>query len=1140
MCCGSIVKGAAFAGLILALSLLGAVPAATQEATGTLRGTVQDPSGAVVPGAVVTLTNSQTNISRQTTAGGDGNYTFLLVPIGTYNVAAEAKGFRKSVQRGIVLDINQNARQDIVLEVGVATETVEISASVSQVDTVTATLGKVETERRILDLPLVGRDTLQLGLLQAGVFALDPDDGSGNPFSVSGQRSESMTFLLDGADNNDFLGNNIVISPNPDAVEEFKIITNNYEAEYGRTSGGVINQVIKSGTNGLHGSGFEFLRNDALNARDFFIPDVTPFKRNVFGGTIGGPIKHDKTFFFASYQGTRRREGQVAPVLTTLTQPERGGDFSDLLASGIQLVNPVTGQNYLNNQVPVNPISANYIAKYAPLPNYGTNGFVSAPEGRIRDDQMIYRVDHNFSENNTLSAVYLFEDIGDFFPFQILKGVGTATGGDVPVGSAFTDAKRWQTGSITWTHTFGPTMINEARFAANRVADFTAVPIDHTTPQQLGTTNVHPDDPAGVAPPTITVNGAFNLGPNPQGPTKTHDVTFQGQDTVSWQRGNHAFKFGGDVRRVRNNFDYDYYTNGSYDFGGYTNFTGYALADFVGGFTDEYYQASNAIYGIRQSSLYFFGQDSWKVTRRLSLNLGLRYEYNTPQSDPHKQILGFFPGHQSTVFPQAPPGILYPGDPGTPGPGLVYSDRTNFAPRFGFAWDMLGNSRLVMRGGFGIFYDIEDGGLNLQFGGEPPYGDISNLFPVASSFAGVNYMADPFTPLGYANPYPFAASGLLGQFVTPKISYAYVVDPHFRTPYAENFNYGFQYQLTHNTLLEAVYVGSLGRKLIRTTDLNFRNPALLGAYNAAGINLDCARPLSGCYGTSDPNAAPTQATGQLYTNLTNGVSASHELQVTLDKRMSHGFGTRVAYTLAKTTDLTSGFRSRSSNYTDPLNYGLDHALADFDATHRLVISGIWELPFDRHLQSRRFLAKLAGGWEFTPIVTFQSGNPFTLYSALDSSLQSSGLDRPDVFGPAPVFSNPRQNRTFTPTSSGPGSCLAASNSNGTTTGNFYFDPSNLDCTTVPTLTYGTLGRNALRGPGINNWDLSLLKETKITERQRFEFRAEFYNAFNHAQFSNPDHNAVSSTFAQVTSTRGHDSDTASGARIIQFGIKYYF
>ena len=995
------LKGAVSAGLMLVVSLLAAVPTPAQEATATLRGTVKDPSGGVIAGAAITLTNSQTGVSRQTQAGADGNYTFLLVPIGTYSVAAEAPGFRKSVQTGIVLDINQNVRQDAVLEMGVATQVVEVSANTYQVDTVGSTLGKVETERRILDLPLVGRDTLQLGLLQAGVFAPDPDDGSGNPFSVSGQRSESMTFLLDGADNNDFLGNNIVISPNPDAVQEFKIVTNNYEAEYGRTSGGVINQVIKSGTNGLRGSGFEFLRNDALNARDFFIPDVTPFKRNVFGGTIGGPIKRDKTFFFASYQGTRRREGQVAPVLTTLTPPERTGDFSDLLASGIQLVDPVSGLPYPNNQVPVNPISANYIAKYAPLPNYGANGFVSAPVGSVRDDQMIYRVDHNFSERNTLSGVYLLEDIGDFFPFQILKGVGTATGGDVPVGSGFTDAERWQTGSITWTHTFGPAMINEARFAANRVADFTAVPVDHTTPQSLGTTNINPDDPSGVAPPTVTINGSFNLGPNPQGPTKTHDVTFQGQDTVSWQRGNHAFKFGADVRRIRNNFDYDYYTNGSYDFGGLTNFTGYSLADFVGGFTDQYYQASNAIYGIRQSSLYFFGQDSWKVSRRWALNLGLRYEYNTPQSDPHKQILGFFPGHQSTVFPQASPGILYPGDPGTPGPGLVYPSRNNFAPRVGFAWDMLGNSRLVMRGGFGIFYDIEDGGLNLQFGGEPPYGDITNIYTVASNFVGVNFMADPFTPLGMVNPYPFASSGRLGTFLNPAISYAYVAYPRFQTPYSENFNYGFQAQLTQNTLLEAVYVGSLGRKLISTTDLNFRNPALLGAYNTAGINLDCARPLSGCYGTNDPNATPTQATGPLYSNLSNGVSASHELQVTLDKRLSHGFETRVAYTLAKTTDLTSGFRARSSTFTDPLNYEFDHGLADFDATHRLVISGIWELPFDRPFASHRLLQKLASGWEFTPIVVFQSGNPFTLFSGLDSSLQSSGLDRPTCPAPSP-------------------------------------------------------------------------------------------------------------------------------------------
>lgn len=1142
-------RAAALSGLIFFLTFVLAVPSAVaQEATATIRGTIKDPSGALVAGATVTLANTKTGISRQTSTGGDGNYLFTLVGIGSYSLSAAASGFRKFVQNGIVLEINQNARQDVTLQVGATTQVVEVSGNVSQVDTVSATLGKVETERRILDLPLVGRDTLQLGLLQAGVFAPDPDDGSGNPYSVSGQRSESMTFLLDGADNNDFLGNNIVVSPNPDAVEEFKIITNNYEAEYGRSSGGIINQVIKSGTNGFHGSAFEFLRNDALNARDFFIPAVAPFKRNVFGGTIGGPIKHDKTFFFASYQGTRRREGQVAPVTTTLTEAERSGDFSDLLSSGIQLVDP-NGNPYQNNQVPVNPVSANYIAKYVPLPNVGTNGFVSAPVASIRDDQAIGRVDHNFNSSNSLSAVYLFEDISDYYPFQIIKGA--STGGDVPVGSGFSDADRWQSGSLTWTHNFSPTIINEARFASNRTATLMAVPADHTTPAALGFTNVNPDDAAGVAPPVITINGAFNLGPSPQGPTTLHDVTFQWQDTVSWQHGSHAFKFGGDIRRIRNNFNYDFYTNGSFDFGSYYNFTGYPLADFVAGFPDEYYQSSHAVYGIRESSYYAFFQDAWKVKPRFSLDVGIRYEYNTPQTDPHNEILGYFPGQQSTVFPQAPPGILYPGDPGTPDRGLVYADHNNFAPRVGFAWDMLGSQRLVMRGGFGIFYDIEDGALNLQFGGQPPFGDITNIFPSASFFAGTNYMADPFTPAGYTNPYPYYLHA--PEFFSPAISFAYAAYPHFRTPYSENFNYGFQYQLTASAMLEAVYVGSLGRKLISTADLNYPNPqdearqlSILesqfpgnnAGYFALNYNLEpCARPLSGCYGTTDPaNAVPTLVTGQLLSDLSNGVSASNEMQVTLDKRMSHGFETRIAYTLSKTTDLTSGFRARSSTYTDPLDYGLDHALADFDATHRLVISGIWELPFGHALPPGSFLRKLADGWQVDPIVTFQSGNPFSIFSGTDSSLQGAGLDRPDVLGPIQVFGNARQERTFSPGTDGVhGDCLG-----GTETGNFWFDPTNIDCVNVPFFTYGTLGRNSLRGPGINNWDFSFMKNTKIAERQTLEFRAEFFNAFNHAQFSNPDHNGFSSTFGQLTSTRGLDSETTTGARIIQLALKYYF
>src|SRR5215470_6126235 len=348
------------------------------DVTATLAGTVKDSTGAIVAKAKVTLTNTETNVSRSTTSGTDGSFLFTLVPVGNYELTVEQTGFRKYVQQGIVLQVNQSAKQDVVLQVGAISETVEVTGNVSQVDTITATLGSVETQKRIVDLPLVERDTFQLGLLQAGVFAPDPDDGSGNPFSVSGQRSESLTFLIDGVDNNDFLGNNAVVDPNPDAVQEFKILTNNYGAEYGRTSGGIVNQVIKSGSNSLHGTAFEFFRNEDLNARDFFQLDRTRFNRNIFGGTLGGPILKDKTFFFAAYQGSRRIEGQVAPVLQVLTPAERGcasptpgcvGTVADFSADSTQLVDPISGKSFPNNQVPINPVIANYISKFLPLPN---------------------------------------------------------------------------------------------------------------------------------------------------------------------------------------------------------------------------------------------------------------------------------------------------------------------------------------------------------------------------------------------------------------------------------------------------------------------------------------------------------------------------------------------------------------------------------------------------------------------------------------------------------------------------------------------------------------------------------------------------------------------------------------------------
>ena len=1178
-----------FLAFCLAASLLGpgVGQAFAQQATAQIAGTVKDPTGAVITGALVTLRNVGTNVGRTAKTSKEGDYLFTLLSIGTYELTVTQQGFEKYVQTGITLQINQYARQDVVLQVGTSAQVVEVQGNVTQVDTVSASLGKVETTTRIENLPLAARDTMQLGLLQAGTFAPDQDDGSGNPFSVSGQRSESMTFLIDGSDNNDFLGNNMVVDPNPDAVAEFKILTNNYEAEYGRTSGGVVNQSIKSGTNAIHGDLFDYFRNTALDASDYFLQEVPIFKYNLFGGTIGLPIKKDKMFFFASYQGARRREGQNPGVLTVLTPAERNGDFSALLPA-LQLTDPVAGQYpnnlYPNNQVPVDSVMKNYIDKYLPLPNFGPNGFVEDPVASLQEDQFVFRYDYNVSAKDTLSAFYIFDDQPQTFPFEVLKGA--STGGNVPNGSGFTNNQRFQTGSLSWTRTISPTMLNELRFSTNRSATYNAVPMDHTSPAALGFTGVHPDDPKGIAPPLITVNGAFNLGPSPQGPTKDHDVTFQYQDTFSWTRGKHALKFGADVRWTENNFNYDFYTNGSFDFGTYYTNTGSALADFVGGFTDNYFQFSNAAYGIRSHQLYFFGQDAWKVTKRLSLDYGVRYEYNSPQIDPHNEIIGWYPGQQSTKFPASPPDFLYPGDPGTPNRGLIYPDRNNFAPRFGFSWDMLGTGKLVMRGGGGIFYDMEDGALNLQFGGQPPFGYAANNYPCFTTTAlaapgclvpvNGSYSADPFqtATTGYSDPYPFIAGGHLGQFFTPAIPFAYVVYPHFRTPYAENFNYGFQYQMTKDTIVEAVYVGSLSKKAISGTNLNF--PTLGGANGlmtqyqyyvgqgedpTLGISADCARPLAACNGISSGLGEaflgiPTGAT-QIETNVSEGSSSSNELQVTVDRRMSHGLQFRVAYTLSKTIDVTSGFRARSSIYTNPFDPAFDRGLADFDARQRLVLSPIWEIPWGNHGNS--FASKMLGGWSVSTITSFQSGNPFTLFSDNGSSFSNEGLDRPDVVGPIQRFSNPRQQETFGPAADGlHGSCLPQ-----TVTGHFLINPMNLVCAAgppvgqpvpassslvaggVPLFTYGNMGRNVLRGPGINNWDISLMKDFHFTESKYLQFQSNFFNAFNHTQFFGPTSSegasGGSNLFGQITTdSTPSNSPYYRGPRIVQFALKMFF
>jgi hypothetical protein len=450
-----------------------------------------------------------------------------------------------------------------------------------------------------------------------------------------------------------------------------------------------------------------------------------------------------------------------------------------------------------------------------------------------------------------------------------------------------------------------------------------------------------------------------------------------------------------------------------------------------------------------------------------------------------------------------------------------------------------------MRGGFGIFYDIEDGALNLQFGGQPPFGAVANTTPntyagVVGDTPGTGPVADPFTAMSQTNPFPFTFTGAFG---TPKISFAYTTFPHFRTPYSENFNYGFQWQATPNTMVEAVYVGSLGRKLISSGETNFPVPSVMEQQlaNFGSTNPECARPLAACVDfiggpvlsgpNSDPDAFPT-GVQQLLTNFSNGLSDSHEFQLTVDKRFSKGFTLRAAYTLSKTIDLTSGFRARSSEYTDPLDFRLDRALADFDTPQRLVISGLWELPFDHGIENG-ILKKVIGGWQFNAIASYQKGNPFTLFSNNNSSQQDQNpdLSRPNVIGPT-QYGNPRNNQQVFNT--GTANCISpdAGDINGNVTGAYWFNPSSYDCVNVPLFSFGDAPRNFLRGPGINNYDLSLVKKTKVFESKAVEFRAEFFNAFNHAQFLNPNTAGGSGTFGQITTDRN--------PRLIQFGLKFYF
>jgi hypothetical protein len=1156
-----------FGAVSLFLVLFVSHPVWGQSATASILGRVMDPQGAAVPKTRITATNTATQVVYRAETDAQGDYRILALPIGTYTVSAEHEGFAKLVAEPRTLQINQQERMDLHLSVGARTETIEVTGVGSSVETVNPTIGQSVTSRPIVNLPLNGRDVLDLALLQPGVSENNPDDTSQGHFNVGGGRSDSVTFLLDGGVNNDLLGNGVVLDPNPDTVAEFRILTSNYTAEYGRNGAGVISVVTKSGTNQWHGSAFEFARNTAFDANSYFnIQDGLPrndLKRHQFGATFGGPIRiphvvdgKDRFFFFVAYQGQRQTRTEVQSDTTTFTPAElNNGDFSQAgdASSVIAFLqaNPYfvpaggSASNAIIDPTKFDPAAINYI-KLGLIPSSASGLVSSAAPADDNRNEFTARVDLNFSAKDKLSIT-----IGGFRNPQtdpFAGGNNTVTG--------FPDKSQTNNyfTNVSYTRTFSPTLLNEFRVTAQRHNIGFGLPDGNLpTASQLGF-GILSDISTG--PPQVFFDNGLEFGTDPQGPTHEIGNTFAYTDTLTWVRGANTWKFGAGFSAYQNNTVYDFYGNGIFDF--YSAFdpggTGDSLADFLVGIPYDLFEGPNASNDIRSKSVYGFVQDEWRVKKNLTLSLGLRYEYSQPKLDTQRRTFSIIPGAQSTRFPNAPLGLVFPGDPGAPR-GVNFPDKDNFGPRFGFAWDPRGDGKMSVRGGIGIFYDVLKGEDNLQFNGAPPfYSEVDGFMNPQGPFVtnGAPYYSNPWPQSGLTQPFPSqppTASSAFNTATGNSLPFGgggiYFVDPHLHTPYTYQYNLSIQREVARNLTSEISYVGSSSKGLTSLMDvnpfdlstvngstptrvLNYNQNANLAAFCAnyggyAGYAADC--PLS---------------SAEEFANISFASFSSLEASLTKQNGESRIFGNTyftLGYTYAHSIDNASGFRNRSSN-VPYYNHSQFRGSSDFDLTNRITFSGGWDLPFEKAWGTGP--KRLVTGWSLYPIFSWRTGFPLTINSQLPAATSDpgpSGAGDPALANAifAPGFNsitlmNPRQMGTC----NNPNTGLAD-------TGNLYFNCAAFaQIPDVPGNGYG-LPRNFFRGPGRTNLDLALAKTTAITERFKAEFRVEAFNVFNHTEFANPDTNLLSGTFGQITTTTlGTGANALFTERILQLALRFSF
>ena len=1083
--------------------LLGAVVAPDallgQADMGTIAGTVVDSSGATVPNGAVTLIRVGTDTKTSVKTDSQGGYTATPLRIGSYSVTVEAPGFKTEKRTGIVLQVQDRLRVDFTLQIGSVNETVTVQAPTPVVDTESSALGDVIASKQITDLPLNGRDYTQLATLTTGVVKITENGGgingattptngnAGGAFAVNGTRGNLNNFLLDGVDNNsnDNAGN--ILKTNVDAIEEFKVQTSNYSAEFGRSGGAVINATIKSGTNGFHGTAFEFLRNSALDSRGYFEPadqPKAPFRQNQFGGTLGGRIIRDKTFFFMDYQGTRVGTSQT-DITTVPTPAEIGGDFSELLGGGTQLYNPqstsmVGGQPvrtpFAENVIPpsnLDPIS-HAVAQLYPAPNVPgalTNNYVVNADGHEQIDQADVRVDHHLSERQQVFARF---SISQTDRFQQPPLPGLADGGSYSTGNYIDDTRG---AVIGYTFTITPTMVNEVRIGFNR---------DHYVDNTPAYGQKYPSADLAVpgVPNNATINGLtlfqisayHTLGEPGYTPTTSTSQEFQYGDTLSVVHGPHSLKMGPQVRMSQFNLFQIGQPRGSFSFSG--EFTadspssgdgsGNALADMLLGLPTSSTISTLTYFGNRQHTYGGFIQDDYKVSSKLTLNLGLRFDYTTPIFEAHNQQSNFDFGTGQLVVA---------GQNGASA-GLVTTDKNDFAPRVGLAWNVWKNT--VIRAGYGRFFSYQ----------EIRTGDPLQLAYNLPFFYQPTFVSDGITPIltvsgGFPSLNP-------SQAVNAGVTVSGAgVGSHLHAPVLDEWNFNIQQQLPGNILFEVAYVGSKSTHLQTLLDPN-QDPV------PGPGDVQARRPY--------PQYGP-------FTNIVNrGNSSYNALEIKGEKRLSNGLMFLSAFTYSKSLNDQPEICCSSPWPQNSYNVAADRGPSDFDDKFRWVSSFDYQLPVgkgQRFVGSSRVGDLVLGGWHVGGIFTIRSGFYFSPLMGYDpSNTGSIGLVRTDRTCNGNLPSSQRSP-------------------------DLWFDTS---CFPLPSgYAFGNSGKNSLIGPGGVSTDLALRKVFDITEHQNLEFRVEFFNTFNHPVFAQPDNYITDGAGAT-----GVITSTVLPQREIQFGLKLHF